>query len=712
MPEICVFAEKPSQAKAYSEAFTVKNRTKTHIEISPCSTFPNGAYITWGIGHLVELQQPEDYQAQWKKWSLEDLPIVPERFSEKVSKEKQAQFSAVKELFKKCAILVNAADVDREGSNIFYSVLHLTGVKGKTIKRLWINSLEKDEVLKGFNYLQDNEKDFMMFQEAKARQVSDWLVGINASRLFSLLMQQKGLSGSLSIGRVQSPCVYLIYQRQKEIENFVSKPFYQIEGSFNSEKGEYKGMADFKEEDREKVKAVLEQYKIKADEEIPGVVSSAEKKEKRQKSPKLHSLSTLQSIANKRWKYSPSHVLKIMQQLYEKRIVSYPRTDSNYITENEFAYLKDNISAYQQVLGVSFNPDLEPKKRHVDNSRVQEHYAIVPTKNIPVSSVLNNLSEDEKNIYHEVLATTLAMFHEDYIYEETTVFTTVNEFLFKTIGKIEKSKGWKSLLAANQEEKEKNETAKLPDLSEGDAVSAVVNIKDGMTKPPKPYTEGQLINMMKTCGKHIENEEDIDILKEIEGIGTEATRAGIIDTIKAQQYIEVKKNIVTVTEKGKLMCKAIDNTLLSSPSMTAKWESYLQKIGQGKGSKEAFIKNTTAFIKKLVDEIPQNLENLKISDHLKKSDDGPGIAKCPSCSKEIQDRNTFYGCIGFKDGCKVSFPKKFAGKTLTVTMVKQLCEKRQTNKLKGFKSKKGNSFDSVLKLDQEFKLKFDFGEEK
>ncbi|SFJ79744.1 DNA topoisomerase-3 [Halobacillus dabanensis] len=707
MTRVVILAEKPSQAKAYAEAFTIQEKTKTYITLKPDDTFPNGATITWGVGHLVELKEPHDYKPEWKKWKLDQLPIVPDRFLEKVSKGKWDQFKEVKRLFQQADVLVNAADVDREGSNIFYSILRLTGVKGKPIHRLWINSLEKDEVRKGFNNLQNNEKDLRMFDEAKARQISDWMVGINASRLFTLHLQKKGFGSYLSIGRVQSPTVYLIYQRHKEIENFVSEPFYQIEGLFQSATGSYKGLAEIKEKDKVKVQELMDKHGLKEKEAHTGMIQRVDKKTKHQKSPKLHSLSTLQSVANRRWKYTPSQVLKTIQKLYEKRLVSYPRTDCNYITESEFSYLVNNLKAYQDTLDMSFTPlSLKPRKRYVDSKKVQEHYAIIPTKSVPTEKKLSGLSREERNIYNEVMATTLAMFHNDYVYEETTIFTHVQELPFKSTGRREVQQGWKELFPKPSKAKQDKE-ALLPNVQKGEEVGARLDIKESMTQPPKPYTEGQLINMMKTCGKLMDDEEDVEILKEVEGLGTEATRSSIIETIKAQKYIEVKKNNVYVTAKGIMLCEAIEGTLLSSPSMTAKWESYLKKIGSGEGSKQMFIKQTRQFIEKLIQETPGSLQQVQILTTDEKKKWNTPIAKCPACQTgAIMDRYKFYACSEYKKGCKVSFPKRLAGKTLTPNMIKTLCEKKRTKVLKGFKGKK--TFSTALTLDEEYKIKFDF----
>ncbi|MHC8514785.1 DNA topoisomerase [Sporosarcina sp. ITBMC105] len=363
MTNIAILAEKPSQAKAYADAFSVKSRHKTHIELNPCSTFPNGATITWGIGHLVELKEPKEYRKEWASWSLESLPILPAKYEYKVSYDKRVQFNFIKRLFNEPTVntILNACDCDREGSNIFYSISYMTGAKNKTIKRLWINSLEVEEVRKGFKNLQDNKKDLLLYYEAKTRQISDWLVGMNGSRLYTLLLQQKGFNESLSIVRVQSPTVYLIYQRQKEIENFVSTPFYEIEGNFTAKNGTYKGKAKIKSDKKEEVLQLLQQHNIMEHNE--GFVKSVTKKEKRTKSPKLHALSTLQAVANRRWRYSPANVLKIVQGLYEKKLVTYPRTDTQFITNNEFAYLADNVERYQQIAGISF-PIVSPRCHH------------------------------------------------------------------------------------------------------------------------------------------------------------------------------------------------------------------------------------------------------------------------------------------------------------------------------------------------------------
>lgn len=697
---VVILAEKPSQAKAYSEAFEVAKKEKTHIELKPCSTFPDGAIITWGIGHLVGLKMPADYKEEWKRWDLKNLPIIPDQFEYKVSEDKQSQFNAVKKLINNAKIVINGCDIDREGSSIFYSIFNMTGAKNKTIKRLWINSLEVDEIKKGFNSLQSNEKDLLMYSEAKTRQISDWLVGMNASQLYSLLLQRKGLNTSLSVGRVQSPLVYMIYQQQKEIKNFVSKPFFELLGHFKATNGTYAGKARVKTDTLDELIAFLLEEGLSLNTEIEGMIMALEKKEKRTKSPKLHSLSSLQAVANKRWKYSPAKVLEVMQSLYQKKLVSYPRSDSNFITENEFAYLSNNVEKYMQLINVDFTPNKTADKRYVDGSKVLEHYAIIPTKTIPDANTLNTLNDEEKIIYDEVLRNTLAMFHDDYVYEETKIVTSVKGIEFETIGKIELKKGWKLLFTqTNDVEEDKTEGNKvLPSVSKDEKVMSILQSKEGRTTPPKPYTEGDLIKIMKSAGKTVDDEADKEILKEVEGLGTEATRSGIIETIKRNGYIVVKNNIVSVTNKGEILCESIAGTLLSSAVMTAKWESDLKKIGEGQGSQEEFLQNIKDFIVETIGDAPKKIGTEKITLAAKDQQDAQSVGKCPKCRNGIVEKKGFYGCSNYPE-CKFTLSDNFRKKKLTKANIKDLLEGKNTT-VKGIKKADKTTYNAVVKLNE------------
>lgn len=701
-----IIAEKPSQAKAYAEAFTIKNKTKTYIELEACDTFKQGAYLTWGIGHLIELKLPQDMSSAVNTWNLSNLPFLPKRYEYKVSDGKSAQFNTIKKLCKDADLIINGCDVDREGSNIFYLILQHAGITNKPIKRLWINSLEQEEVKKGFNNLMDNNKDLLMFEEAKARMVSDYLIGMNLSPLYTLKLQSLGLNNMVfGIGRVQTPTLYMIYERYKEIENFKSEPYYEIHGIFHKNDEQYRGKMKLKEKDKSKVDTI---YKDLSNESV-GTIVKVDKQEKSQQSPKLHSLSTLQTTANKKWKYSPKKVLEIMQKLYEKKVVSYPRTDTQYITDQEFNYLKNNLNSYLDLYNIEETIQYEqPRKRYVDSSKVQEHYAIILTKNSPKVN-LETLSQEEKHIFEEIYNTTIAMFLPDYQYEKTEVITQVADHAFYSTGTVDKHLGWKSLF--KQKEKEKED--KLPLLRENDQVQADTNIYEGMTQPPKPFTEGQLINLMKTCGKYVEDSEDTDILKEIEGIGTEATRADVIDKLKHHEYIKVSKNTVEMTKKGILLCKAITGTLLSSPEMTAKWEIALKGISNQTMNFETFIGNIERYITHQMKVVDKELENNDIKNSVKLLSQETYIAECPKChdgmifKKKTKSKGDIYPCTN--EECKFVIFGNISGRTITPDIVKQLCHTKQTEGyVKGFKSKKGNTFEAQLILDDDYKVKMKF----
>lgn len=707
-----IIAEKPSQAKAYAEAFTVKAKHKTYIELANSQLFPQGAFITWGVGHLVELKEPKAYDKRWNRWTLGSLPILPSRYEFQIAKGKYEQFQAVKKLILSASVVINACDIDREGSNIFYSIYNQTGAKGKTIKRLWINSLEIDEIRKGFMNLHDNRKDLMLYDEAKARQVSDWLVGMNGSRLYTLLLKAKGYEQVFPIGRVQSPTVYLVYERQKEIESFVSEPFFEAEAHFKAAAGIYKGKAKVRMKKREELVALLQKHQIQPN--SPGTITSVEHKDKRIPPPQLHSLSTLQATANKVWKMSPATVLKTMQSLYEKKLVTYPRTDTRHITTSEFGYLVDQVEQYQQLIEHSFQiRSRQPNKRYVDNAKVQEHYAIIPTKTVPTKARIEKLPANERKLYEEIMRTTLAMFHTDYLYTETKVTTDVNGLPFFSTGKTERDQGWKALFPSSKKE----QVDVLPPLTLNEQVESKIGIHEGKTTPPKPYTEGQLITLMKTCGKFVEDAEELEILKEIEGLGTEATRSSIIETIKKHGYIQVSKNIVSITDKGRILCEAIEGSLLASPSMTAKWEGYLRKIGNGQGRSDYFLGNIEKFIHALIEQVPTKIESTtfniqSIPSTKKKSTLFTKVATCPTCQNgTIIAYEKFYGCSAYKDGCKQTFPGYLAKKKLSPTQIKALCTKGETALIKGFTSKGGKKFNAKLKLSQD-QVVFHFEEQK
>ncbi|HDR7594796.1 TPA: DNA topoisomerase 3 [Bacillus mycoides] len=708
---VLILAEKPNQAKAYSEAFPKVEKREGHFYVPPCSLLPSGGNITWAYGHLVELKSPQDYKKEWEKWDLSQLPILPSRYEYKVSADKKKQFNIIKKLMKEAEIIQISTDIDREGEAIARLIIQEAGCTRKKIKRLWINSLEVDEIKKGFQNLKPGEDFESMFEEAQARQLSDWVVGMNASRLYTLLLRQKGVQGVYSVGRCQTPVLCLINKRQQEIKNFKPTPFFELEAQFTSPNGLYMGRYKERFATKGEVMNLLQQHSLSENNSQQGMIKSVEVKPKQQEAPKLFSLSSIQALANKKYKYSPADVLKGIQELYEAKLVTYPRTDCNYITEGEFEYLKNNLSGYQSIAGVNFQPhSLTANKRYVDNKKVQEHYAIVLTKNVPSRETIARLPDKQRNLYMEVLKSVLSMFHAPYMYEETVITSDLNGLLFTTKGKAEKSLGWKELYVTDktEEEDDQEKVSLLPVVKQGEFVQGLVKSKEGVTTPPKPYTEGQLITMMKTCGSSVEDEESKIILKEVEGLGTEATRAGIIETLKKQEYIEVKRNKVSVTPKGEILCESVQGTMLAKPELTAKWEGYLRKIGKKQGSKDIFVSQTSEFIKDLIEGATESIGEMKIDNKIQVMKAKDTVGKCPKCGKDVVNRKTFYGCSGYKEGCKFSMSGEYLTKKISEANAKKLLEGKKTGLIKKMKGKSGKEFDGYLKLSQSGRLELEF----
>lgn len=696
-----ILAEKKKQAEeAYGEALKPYSKKEGYLEVYPNDVFPQGAYITWASGHLLELAEPSYYKEEWAKWDINHMPIKPESFTFLVTKSKQKQYSIVERLLKYTSDIVIATDADREGENIAWSILYQAGVQNKSLKRLWINSLETDVVREGFKNLKDGKAYFNSYKEAQTRQISDWLIGMNASRLYTLLLNKQGAKDSFSVGRVQTPTLYLIYQREKEIENFKPKAYFENMAQVKHSGGIFEVKAEGKFGTKEEATNLFEDNGLSDGGPINTQIENVKESKEKELSPRLFNLSTLQTKANKKWKYSPTKALELAQSLYEKKLLTYPRSGSQHITDSEFNYLVNNVKKLQKVFGAEFPIYNEvPQKRYVDGEKVQEHYAIIPTKKVPNVAEIEKLSQEEYNIYHLVVMNTLSMFHEPYQYNKTVITLRIDDLEFSATGKVETRRGWKELLES-KENKGENKIApqdqELPSVKVGDSVLLTPKVKEGKTSKPKRYTYGELIPLMKSAGKYLEDDEK-EVLKESEGIGTEATRATMTEMLQYKKYIKVEKNKVYVTSKGVILCEAVEGTLLSSASMTAKWEEFLKKIGSGSKKQDAFLSNVGVFIDKMMEEIPEKIKSSNVTATIEDSQRVESLGDCPICSNgRIEDKGKFFGCSEYKNGCKQTFSKKFLEKTISKAQLKKLLTKGKTDKIKGFKGKK--VFDAVIVL--------------
>ncbi|WP_305752652.1 DNA topoisomerase [Mammaliicoccus sciuri] len=695
--KIVILAEKPAQAMDYGKALGIKQKHDGYIELKDSDIIQN-AIVTWAFGHLVELKLPKEYKEPVNTFDLNNLPYFPKPIEYKVTKDKVKQFKIVRDLMNKADVLINATDYGREGSNIFYSIAKLSGIKDKKILRYGSGSQAPNEVRKHFRDLHDNSKDLKMYNEANARQISDYLIGMNLSPLYTKLFNKKGVNQVFSIGRVQTPTLFLVYKRQQEIDNFKPTNFYELTGEFKANNGIYKGKAKVKTEDKEEINKLCKQHQL--GENVKGTVVKYNTEEKTTKSPNLYSLSTLQMDANTTFKYSIADTLKIVQSLYDKKILTYPRTDTDVITHSEYDYLLNNIEKLKQVYNKDFETYYkEPRKKYVVDE-VEEHHAIVPTSLIPEISTIQKLTDKEKNILDLVVTRTLSMFAPDYVYDETNIETSVNDLMFYTKGTTEKSKGWKALInrKPQKEKQEDDEHQQLPILEIDERVDAKTNIKESTTKPPTLLTEKQLLMLMKTCGKTVDDEESKSILKDIQGIGTSATRAETIETLKRKEYIELKKNKIHITPKGEMLCTAVKGSLLSSPEMTAEWEKKLKLVGKGEYSPNKFIEVTMKFIEKELSSIGEKEQNASISKIANTIKEESNIGKCPNCTNgDIVKRGKVYKCTD----CEQVFFSNFFKKKLSENQIKEIITNGKTKKKLKLPKKDGSTYEAFLCLEND-----------
>lgn len=700
-----ILAEKPSQAEAYAKSFNKSKKENGYYSVED-ALLNDRTIVTYGYGHLVSLAEPKQYKKEWENWNLSVLPIFPSNYKFVVPEDKNKQFSIVKKLLVEATTIVIATDCDREGENIAWSIINKAGANtsAKKFKRLWVNSMEKDVLRKGFANLKEGKDYLPFYEEAKARQIADWLIGMNASLLFSLSIQEKGIQGNYSVGRVQTPTLYMIYSRQLANETFVKEPYWELksEGIFNEKtiKIAIEPYLSFKEinEGKTFIKAHgLDSHSLK------GIVSESTKEAKQTESPKLHSLSSLQKLMNTKYQATAKQTLEALQGLYDKKLVSYPRTQCRFITDSEFAYLKEHIKEYQSIISnTSQIKQIEPRERYVNSKKVTEHYAIIPTKKVADESDLSKFTDLQKKIYIEINQSVVAMFLEHFKYNEQTVLIKVNDLLFKHRNKVTTENGWKDIYKDNEE------SESSPLLSEGDVISVAVDLNEKETTPPELFTEATLLTAMINAGKEVDATEEKKILNASEGIGTEATRADIIETLKNRGYVEIIKNKFHITPKGKILCKSVEcSPLLTSPEMTAKWELYLSKIGKKQGNPEVFIENIQKFIRHLIETVPVELKKIDIEQEIKQQQEQESIGTCPKCKKElVKDFPKVCKCTS--DECGFIFFKTMASKKLSPSVIKEVVTTGHTKKkVTGFKGKKGK-FDAFLKLDDEYKLTFDF----
>ena len=687
---ILVIAEKPSVGAAIGKVLGASCRKDGYLE-------GNNYIVSWCVGHLVGLADASSYDERFAKWRYSDLPIVPEEWLFEVPKDKQKQFKVLRDLMrdKRVTELVCATDAGREGELIFRLVYNKAGCT-KPFKRLWISSLEDSAIREGFAHLRDSGEYDRLYEAALARSKADWIVGINGTRLFSTLYHKK-----LVVGRVQTPTLAMLVEREGKITTFHKEKYFNVHISKESLTAD---MEKVKTEDEAKAIAAACNKK-------QAVVSSLKKETKTVNPPKLYDLTTLQREANRYYGFTAQQTLDLVQSLYEKKLLTYPRTDSQFITEDMESTARQVIGIVSRKLplfeGITHEPDIG---RITNNAKVTDHHAIIPTVQLEKQD-LGELPESEQKIIRLVAMRLLSATGEKHIYDETSVTLTCEGYEFKAKGKTVVQDGWKSVERCFKEtlkSKEKDEPERsLPSLNEKDILSSVdASVTEHYTSPPKPYTEDSLLSAMETAGN-----AEFDDDTEKKGLGTPATRAGIIEKLVKGGFVERKgKSLVPTKDGNNLVCVLPEQ--ITSPSMTAEWENTLMQIERGNADADKFLSGIVGMTSDLVKAYPF------LSDaEANRFDTGrESIGKCPRCGSPVYVGKGNYYCSNKECSfCMWEDNKFFTSKKkkLTKKIAAELLDKGWCRVTGLYTPKRPQLYDAVIRLDDtggkyvSFKMEFD-----
>jgi DNA topoisomerase-3 len=639
-----IITEKPSMGRDVAAALGATRRGEGYLE-------GKEDIITWCIGHLVELDDPDAYDPKLKSWRMETLPIIPEEFKYHASERTRDQFNTIASLLKRDDVtrVVNAADAGREGELIFDLVYTLARCR-KPVERLWISSLTRDEIIAGFNRLKPASEYTGLRDSARSRQQADWLVGLNATRAQTIKARGAGYDGVYSLGRVQTPTLALIVGRDEEIANFVPTNYYEVVADFRSQSGAYRGTwfnkAGSRFDHRDAAEAVVFKVTGKA-----GKIEKVEKKATKERAPLLYDLTALQRAANARYSFSAARTLELAQTLYEKKFLTYPRTSSRHLSTSVNQELKGHVEAAGVGPYVKFIETIlargTPKltSRHVDDKKVTDHHAVIPTKQRVEP---NALEPDEKRIYDLVARRFLAAFYPDAELERTTIITAVEAEQFITRGTVVMKAGWREVDPPGKEDRKKTEgeddgeDAELPQVKAKEAVETVnVEAVAKQTKAPPRYSESSLLGAMETAGKKVEDEE-LRLAMKDSGLGTPATRAQVIETLLKREYIVRDKKSLTATPKGIAVIKLLPSQLLKSAELTGSWEQKLARMARGEYACATFMSEVKEMVRELVGQIASAEMERATGDNIAKRPDVARPADAPDCPKcKSEERSGF-----------------------------------------------------------------------
>jgi DNA topoisomerase-3 len=695
--KVCI-AEKPSVAREIASVLGANTKRDGYFE-------GNGYAVTYTFGHLCSLCEPSDYKPHWKSWDLNNLPMLPEKFKIKVSNNDgiKKQFNIVKRLFDKADVVINCGDAGQEGELIQRWVINEAKYKGK-VQRLWISSLTTEAIKEGFENLKPAEDYDNLYHAGFSRSIGDWLLGINATRLYTV--KHGGYKQVLSVGRVQTPTLAMLVNRYKEIENFVPQPYWELQTLYRDTLFSYEEGRFLKMKDGEKLANKVKEHEFE--------IVSITKKKGTEYAPKLFDLTGLQVYCNTKFGFSADDTLKIAQKLYEKKVVTYPRVDTTFLPSDIYPKVKNILSKltdYNQFTSPLLNKKIKKSSRVFNDKKVTDHHAIIPT------GMQTHLQHNEQRVYDIITKRFIAVFYDDCKVSNTTVIGKADDVNFKTTGKEILSKGWRVVFESDGS-KSKGESI-LPTFEKGEKGPHEPSFLEKQTKPPKQYTEASLLRAMETAGKQVDDDELRDLMKE-NGIGRPSTRANIIETLFKRKYIKRNKKQILPTVTGIQLIDTIQNELLKSAELTGTWEKQLKDIEKGEISANVFIKGMKRMVDALVYEVRSEKVETRISainnkpisktkaNSKSKSKSKKIVAStCPKCKKgQLIKGKSAYGCNLYGKGCDFVLPFKFGDKKISENQYIRLLDKGSTVNLKGFKID-GKSIEGLLRFDDNFKLKLE-----
>ena len=688
--KVCV-TEKPSVARDIARLLGANDRHEGYFE-------GNGYQVTWTFGHLCELKEPNDYTDQWKWWSLGQLPMIPQRFGIKLKDDEgiKRQFNVIKNLIAGADEVINCGDAGQEGE-LIQRWVYQKAECNKPVSRLWISSLTDESIRKGFQELKD-AKDFdNLYFAGLSRAIGDWILGMNATRLYTLKYSRS--RDVLSVGRVQTPTLAMIVARQREIENFVPENYWELKTkyrgvTFNSTRGRFKTEGEAND--------IIAQIK-----QLPLTVTSVETKKGREAPQRLFDLTSLQVECNKKFGMSADDALKTIQSLYEKKVATYPRVDTTYLSDDIYPQVPGIMQAmvpYAHLTAPVLALSKLPKSKKVfDNSKVTDHHAIIPTNVNPATVAL---TPEEKRVYHLIALRFIAAFYPDCEFNTTTVMAQVGEYGFKATGKEILKMGWRELYnkpsdknddEENKEKADEEDNGVMPHFEKGESGPHEPSVLKRTTQPPKLYTEGTLLRAMETAGKTVDDEELRDAMKE-NGIGRPSTRAAIIETLFKRRYIRKERKSLAPTMAGIQLIDTIHEPLLKSAALTGLWEKKLREIERGEYSPAQFIDE----LKQMIGEIVLNVLRDNSSGSIAVEQAKPSKPKSPSASggeqkpkkpraprlKSIEEipcpvcgrghlvkGKTAFGCSEYRNGCHTVLPFADYPADLTPAKLSRLVKK-------------------------------------